>query len=136
MRYWIVKTEPSTYSWETFEKEKSTFWNGVRNYQARNNMRLMKKGDMVLFYHSGDERQIVGIAKVTKEAYPDHTAKDPQWCMVDISYVKPLKKPVTLTQVKLVPELKDMKLVKQGRLSVAEVSEKEFQMVLSLGETK
>lgn len=135
MNYWIVKSEPSTYSWETFTKEKSTFWNGVRNYAARNNMQSMKKGDLVFFYHSGDERQIVGIARVSKEAYADHTTQDPAWCMVDIACVKALSKPVTLAQIKMVPELKNMKLVKQGRLSVGPVTQSEFTIILGLAET-
>ncbi len=135
MQYWIIKTEPDTYSWQTFQHEGATHWNGVRNYLARNNMRAMKKGDLVFFYHSADERRILGIARVKKEAYPDHTSDDPTWCMVDVEYVKPLEKSVSLAQIKMVPDLKNMKLVKQGRLSVGPVTEAEFTIILGLAET-
>lgn len=136
MQYWIIKSEPSTYSWDTFVKEKKTFWNGVKNYEARNNLAKMKSGDLAFFYHSGDERKIVGIAKVLSEAYPDHTAKDPGWVMVDVQAVKPLASSVELGMVKAVPELQQTKFVKQGRLSVSEITEKEFKIILNLGKTK
>lgn len=136
MGYWIIKTEPSTYSWDTFVKEKKTFWNGVKNYQARNNLAKMKVDDLAFFYHSGDERKIVGIAKIIKEAYPDHTAKDPGWVMVDIEMVKPVVRPVELGLIKATPELQTIHLVRQGRLSVSEINEKEFKIILQLAETK
>jgi predicted RNA-binding protein with PUA-like domain len=133
MNHWIIKTEPSTYCWDTFVKEKKTFWNGVRNYQACNNLAAMKKGDAVLFYHSGDERRIMGTAKVIKEAYPDHTADDPRWLMVDIEVGKAFKNPVELSIIKQIPELKNMKLVRQGRLSVGPITQNEFEVLVKMG---
>ncbi len=117
-------------------KEKKTFWNGVRNYQARNNLAKMKVGDLAFFYHSGAERKILGIARIIKEAYPDHTADDPRWVMVDVAAVKALNSAVSLSLIKEVPELKNIKLVRQGRLSVSEIDKKEFEIILSLGKTK
>lgn len=134
MNYWILKSEPEAYSWDTLVKEKKTHWNGVRNYQARNNMALMKVGDMALLYHSGDERQVVGIARVIKEAYPDHTAADPRWIMVDVEAVKPVKTPIPLKLIKEIPELQQTKLVRQPRLSVSPMTKKEYDMLLTLGE--
>lgn len=139
MNYWLIKTEPSTYSWIDMQRDGTTFWNGVRNYAARNNLNAMKVGDSALFYHSGDERQIVGIVKVVKAAYPDTTAykRDPEdavknkWVMVDVQADTQLKTPVTLKQVKAHPELSQMKLVKQGRLSVSPVTEKEYKIIMS-----
>ena len=135
MHYWIIKSEPATYSWDTLVKDKKTFWNGVRNYMARNNLAKMKVGDLAFFYHSGDERQIVGIARIIKEAYPDPSADDPRWVMVDVEAVKPLNKPVELKLIKEVPELKNIHLVRQGRLSVSEVNKKEFDIILALANT-
>lgn len=140
MNYWLIKTEPSTYSWSDMQRDGTTFWNGVRNYAARNNLKEMKVGDLALFYHSGDERHIVGIVKVVKAAYPDATAykRDPEdavknkWVMVDVQADKPLKNPVTLKQIKAHPALAQMKLVKQGRLSVSPVTEKEYKIIVSL----
>lgn len=139
MNYWLIKTEPSTYSWSDMQLDGTTFWNGVRNYAARNNLNAMKVGDSALFYHSGDERQIVGVVKVVKAAYPDTTAykRDPEdavknkWVMVDVQVDTQLKTPVTLKQVKAHPELSQMKLVKQGRLSVSPVTEKEYKIIMS-----
>ncbi len=133
MHYWILKTEPETYSWATLMKEKKTAWNGVRNYQARNNLAKMAKGDLAFFYHSGKEKQIVGIARIIKEAYPDHTADDPRWVMVDVEPVKPLKKPITLSLIKQIPELQHIKLVRHSRLSVSEIGKNEFEIILNLG---
>lgn len=133
MQYWLVKTEPDCYNWDTFLKDKRTHWDGVRNYQARNNMQAMEVGDTVLFYHTGDERQVVGSAKVLKTAYPDPTTDDPAWVVVDLAPLKPLKKPVTLAQVKGQMALKDMALVKNGRLSVIPVTEDEFELIMSMG---
>lgn len=132
MNYWILKTEPETYSWETLMKEKRTAWNGVRNYQARNNLAKMKKGDLAFIYHSGKAREVVGLARVIKESYPDHTAEDPRWIMVDVEPVKPLKKPINLSLIKEIPELKNIHLVRQGRLSVSEITKDEFNVILSL----
>ncbi len=136
MNHWILKTEPSTYSWEDVTRDGVTFWNGIRNYQARNNLKAMKKDDVAFFYHSGEERRLMGLVKIIKEAYPDSTSKDPNWVMVDVKALKPLKKPVDLTTIKLVPELQQIKLVKQGRLSVSPLTQKEFKILLKLSKTK
>ncbi len=136
MKYWLVKSEPFKYSWDQFVKEGSTFWDGVRNYGARNNLRAMKSGDRVLFYHSNEGLAIVGIAEVIKEAYQDPTTEDPNWVVVDLKPVKPIARPVTLTQVKAEPSLKNMDLVRLMRLSVGAVREKEYRKVLEMGETR
>jgi predicted RNA-binding protein with PUA-like domain len=130
--YWLVKQEPDSFSWATLVKDGRTDWTGVRNFQARNHLRAMKKGDAVLFYHSGDEKQIVGLARLEKEAYPDRTADEGDWSAVDIKPVKPLKKPVTLQQIKADKSLKDMPLVRQSRLSVSPVTEEQFQRIIQL----
>ena len=132
MQYWLVKSEPFKYSWEQFVKDKGTFWDGVRNYQARNNLRAMSKNDQVLFYHSNEGLEIVGIAKVAKTAYQDPTTDDERWSVVDLKPVKALKKPVALAQMKADERLKNMKLVRQGRLSVSPVTEDEFNAVMEL----
>src|SRR5215510_13190681 len=118
MHYWLVKQEPEAYSWTTFVKEGRTAWTGVRNFQARNSLRAMKRGDYVLYYHSVSEKQVVGVARVEKEAYPDPTAKEGDWSCVDLVPVKGLKVPVGLTAIKTDKVLKDIALVRQGRLSV------------------
>jgi len=130
MNHWLVKSEPFKYSWEQFVKDGKTFWDGVRNYTARNNLKAMKKGDRVLFYHSNEGLAIVGIAEVVKEAYQDPTTIDPNWVAVDLKPVKALPKPVTLAQIKAEPTLKDMDLVRLSRLSVGAVKAREFQRVL------
>ena len=135
MNYWLVKSEPSVYSWEQFSKDKKTFWNGVRNYAARNNLREMKKDDEVLFYHSNEGMEIVGIAKVDKEAYQDPTTKD-EWVAVDLKPFKKLKKPVSLITVKNDKRLSDMALVRLGRLSVQPVTEKEWEIIMELAGEK
>jgi predicted RNA-binding protein with PUA-like domain len=132
MNHWLVKSEPFKYSWEKFNKDGVTFWDGVRNYQARNNLREMKEGDLVLFYHSNEGKEVVGIAKVVKEAYQDPTTDDTNWLVVDLSPVESLKKPVTLAQLKADEQLKNMALVRQGRLSVTPVKREEFDRVLEL----
>ena len=131
--FWLVKQEPGTFSWSTLVKDGRTDWTGVRNFQARNHLRAMKKGDAVLFYHSGEEKQIVGLARVEKEAYADPTADEGDWSAVDIVPVKPLDKPVTLQQIKGDKLLKEMPLVRQSRLSVSPVTEDQFERILSLG---
>lgn len=132
-QYWLVKSEPFKYSWEQFNKDGRTFWDGVRNYQARNNLREMKVGDLVLFYHSNDGKNVVGIAKVVKESYQDPTTSDPNWVVVDIVPVQALNKPVSLAQVKAEESLKDISLVKQGRLSVMPLKATEFDKILEMG---
>jgi predicted RNA-binding protein with PUA-like domain len=134
MNYWLVKSEPSVYSWDQFKKDKKTFWNGVRNYAARNNMREMKKDDEVLYYHSNEGMEIVGIAKVIKEAYQDPTTEDKNWVVVDLKPVKKLKHPVTLVAVKKEPKLANMELVKNSRLSVQKVTSEEWKVVMQMSE--
>jgi predicted RNA-binding protein with PUA-like domain len=136
MNYWLVKSEPEAYSWDAFVKDKRTAWTGVRNFQARNNLRAMKKGDLVFFYHSVSDKHVVGVARVEKEAYADATAKEGDWSCVDIVPVKKLTKPVTLAQIKTDKGLADMPLLKQSRISVTPLTEKQFNHVLSLGDTK
>lgn len=135
-QFWLVKQEPESYSWETFRKDDRTEWTGVRNFQARNNLRSMKKGDVVFYYHSGDDKQVVGIAKVAKEAYVDPTADEGDWSAVDLQPVKPFKQPVTLAQIKADSAMKEMALVRNSRLSVSPVTEKQAQRLLELGETR
>jgi predicted RNA-binding protein with PUA-like domain len=132
MNYWLVKSEPHKYSWEKFNQDGRTFWDGVRNYQARNNLRDMKEDDLVLFYHSNEGKDVVGIAKVAKEAYQDPTTTDPNWVVVDLVPVEPLKKSVTLEQIKAEPSLKDIHLVRQGRLSVISLKRGEFDKILEM----
>lgn len=134
MNYWLVKSEPFKYSWEQFEKDGETFWDGVRNYAARNNLRSMKKGDLVLFYHSNEGLHIVGIAKVVKEAYQDPTTDDVNWVAVNLAPHKKLKKPVNLATIKATPELETMQLVRLGRLSVSAVTPAEFDKIIALSE--
>jgi predicted RNA-binding protein with PUA-like domain len=134
MNYWLVKSEPSKYSWDKFESDKQTFWDGVRNYQARNNLKAMKKGDLVLWYHSNQGKEIVGIAKVVKEAYQDPTTSDPNWVVVDLKPFKKLKNPVSLELIKADPKLQQIGLIKQSRLSVMPVTAAEFDHILALSE--
>ena len=136
MNYWLVKSEPFKYSWEQFLKDKKAVWDGVRNYAARNNMRAMKKGDLVFFYHSNEGLNIVGIAKVVKEAYQDPTTDDTAWSVVEIAPFKTLKRPVTLAEIKADTQLKDIQLVRLSRLSVAAIKAEEFDRILALSETK
>ena len=132
--FWLVKQEPDSYSWSDFTADKGTSWTGVRNYTARNNLRGMRKGDEVFFYHTGEEKAIVGIAKVTRTAYPDATATQGDWSAVDLAPVKRLPHPVTLQAIKSKPSLKDMKLVRQSRLSVMPVVAGEFSTILEMAE--
>ncbi|MEI6594353.1 MAG: EVE domain-containing protein [Bacteroidota bacterium] len=136
MNYWLVKSEPFKYSWEKFEKDKKTFWDGVRNYQARNNLRAMKKGDLVMWYHSNEGKEVVGIAKVAKEFYQDPSTTDPNWVAVDLVPFKKLKKTVTLEEIKADNRLQNIALVRQGRLSVSPLLAVEFDAILDLSETK
>lgn len=133
MNHWLVKSEPFKYSWERFLKEGIAVWDGVRNYQARNNLKAMKKGDLVLFYHSNEGLCVTGIAKVAKEHYPDPTTDDDRWVVVDLKPQKTLKKPVTLSQIKSDELLSDIGLVKQGRLSVIALKKEEFDRIVQLG---
>jgi len=133
MKYWLVKSEPFKYSWEKFNEDGRTFWDGVRNYQARNNLKEMKVGDLVLFYHSNEGKNVVGIAKVVKEFYQDPTTTDANWVVVDLSPVESLKNPVSLEQIKAEESLKDISLVRQGRLSVMPLKAEEFDKILEMG---
>ncbi len=133
LKYWLVKSEPFKYSWEKFNQDGHTFWDGVRNYQARNNLKAMKEGDLVLFYHSNEGKAVVGIAKVVKEFYQDPTTDDANWVVVDLSPVEALKTPVTLEQIKADGRLKDISLVRQGRLSVMGLKAEEFDRIVELG---
>lgn len=132
-QYWLVKQEPEAYSWANFVQDGSTAWTGVRNFQARNNLRAMKKGDRVLFYHSVSEKAVVGIAAVVREAYPDPTASEGDWDCVDLKPIETMSAPVTLAQIKAHPTLRNIALVRQSRLSVLPVTEDEFREVLQLG---
>lgn len=133
MKYWLVKSEPFKYSWDKFNEDGRTFWDGVRNYQARNNLREMKEGDLVLFYHSNEGKNVVGIAKVVKESYQDPTTEDTNWVVVDLSPVESLKNPVSLEQIKAEESLKDISLIRQGRLSVMPLKAEEFDKILEMG---
>ena len=134
--YWLVKSEPFKYSWDQFVKDGSTYWDGVRNYQARNNMRAMRKGDLVLYYHSNEGMCVVGIAKVIKEYYQDPTTDDERWSVVDLKPVKALKRPVTLQEVKKTKGLENIALVRQSRLSVQPMTENEFDVIVAMGSKK
>jgi len=135
MRAWLVKQEPETYPWTQLLAEKKTIWDGVRNYQARNFMRQMAKGDLVLFYHSGKAKELVGLAKVAKTAYADPTATDGDWSAFDIQAIKSLEAPVSLKTINADPSLSDMHLVRNSRLSVMPVEAKEFKRLLDLAQT-
>lgn len=131
--YWMVKQEPTIYSWDQFVRDGGTAWTGVRNFQARNNLRAMRAGDEVLFYHSVVGKAVVGVAKVAREAYPDATAQEADWVCVDLAPVKPLKKPVALERIKAEPALKKIALLRQSRLSVMPLSASEFEAIVKLG---
>ena len=136
MAYWLIKSEPFKYSWDQFVKDKKTFWDGVRNYAARNNLRSMKKGDLAFFYHSNEGVEIVGIAQVVKESYQDPTTNETAWLAVDFKPFKKLKKSVTLAQIKAEKKLANMALVKLGRLSVQPVTDVEWEIVLQMAGEK
>jgi predicted RNA-binding protein with PUA-like domain len=133
--FWLVKQEPSKYSWETFLKDGETYWDGVRNYQARNNLKSMKKGDLVFFYHSVTGKEIMGIAQVIREAYQDPTTDDNRWVVIDLKPVKTLVHPVSLEEIKIHKDLQENALVRQSRLSVMPITKKESQVILKLGKT-
>ncbi len=133
---WLVKQEPETYSWDDFVRDGRTDWTGVRNFQARNNLRQMKAGDRVLFYHSGTGKCVVGIAEVAKAAYPDPTADDPQWVAVDINPVKPLNEPVPLAAIRYHAKLSNLPLIRQSQLSVMPLTKEEFETIEAMGAGK
>lgn len=133
MAHWLIKSEPDVYSWEQFVKDRQTRWDGIRNYAARLHMRSMKKGDEVLFYHSGKATEIMGICTVLKEAYPDPTSDDPAWFAVDVKVLKKFSKPVTLQQIKAERKLANMALVRISRLSLQPVTDEEWNQILKMG---
>jgi len=135
-KYWLMKSEPFKYAWDELVKDRSTYWDGVRNYEARNNLASMKKGDLALYYHSNEGKEVVGVARVKKESYPDPTTDDERWVVVDIEPVLPLKEPVTLADIKADPKLAEMSLLRRSRLSVVPVERTEFNYILKLGKTK
>jgi predicted RNA-binding protein with PUA-like domain len=134
--YWLMKSEPFKYSWDQLVSDGKTFWDGVRNYEARNNLAAMKKGDLALYYHSNEGKEIVGIAEIVGEAYPDPTTEDDRWVVVDIAPVVPFTRPVTLAEIKDDPNLEEIALIRRGRLSVVPITAKEFRHVAKLGQTK
>ena len=134
MAHWLIKSEPFKYSWDQFVADKQTFWDGVRNYAARNNLRAMRKGDEVFFYHSNEGLEIVGICKVVKEAYQDPTTDDPNWVVVNLKPLKKLKRPVSLSTIKADKRLEGIELVRLSRLSVSAVTDDEWNIILELGE--
>jgi predicted RNA-binding protein with PUA-like domain len=133
--FWLAKSEPFKYSFDALQRDKRTTWDGVRNFEARNNLRAMKKGELVLFYHSNEGKEVVGIAKVAREAYPDPTAPGEDWSVVDLAPVKKLRSPVGLAAIKADKQLANMALLRRSRLSVVPVSQAEFDRILELGET-
>jgi predicted RNA-binding protein with PUA-like domain len=136
MNFWLVKQEPSKYSWEQFLLDKETLWDGVRNYQARNNLKKMKKDDLVFFYHSVIGKEIKGVAQISKEFYPDPTINDDRWVVVNLKPLKTLSATVTLEDIKNNPKLIDISLIKQSRLSVMPLTKNEFKIILKMGQTK
>jgi predicted RNA-binding protein with PUA-like domain len=136
MQYWLLKSEPSKYAWDELVKDGRTHWNGVRNYQAANNLKAMKVGDRAFYYHSNEGLEIVGVAEIVKEAYPDPSDESGRFVMVDIKPLHPVKKPVTLTEIKAEPELADFALVRQSRLSVVPVSAEEWRIINKMAGTK
>lgn len=133
MNYWLVKSDPDTYGWPEMKKDKKTFWDGVRNYAARLHLNAMKKGDLVLFYHSQSDKTVVGIVKVAKESYQDPTTDDDRWVAVDLEYVDELKTPVTLADIKAQKKLQEIALVRQSRLSVMPLKKSEYDLIVKMG---
>jgi predicted RNA-binding protein with PUA-like domain len=136
MNYWLIKSEPFKYSWDQFVQDGKTFWDGVRNYAARNNLKAMKKGDKLFFYHSNEGTEIVGIAEVVTEHYQDPTTEDPNWVVVDVKPLKKLKNPVTLAAIKQQPSLANMDLVRLSRLSVGRVTAEEYETIMQMSNGK
>ena len=136
MQYWLLKSEPSSYSWDQLVKDGRTHWSGVRNFQAAANLKTMKKGDRAFFYHSGEGKEIVGIIEIVKEAYPDPSDKEGHFVMVDVQSLQPVKTPVTLAAIKAEKQLADMKLVRQSRLSVVPVSAEEWRIICKMAGVK
>ena len=134
MNYWLVKSDPDTYGWPEMKKDKKTFWDGVRNYAARKHMNAMEKGDQVLFYHSQSDKTVVGIVEVVKEAYQDPTTEDDRWVAVDIKYIKELKNPVSLADIKAQKKLQEIALVRQSRLSVMPLKKSEYDLIVKMSE--
>ncbi len=134
--YWLVKSEPFKYAWDQLVADGSTYWDGVRNYEARNNLAAMKPGELVLYYHSNEGKEVVGVARVTRASYPDPTTDDDRWVVVDLEPVVPLERAVSLEEIKADKKLAGIALVKRGRISVVPVSRDEFQHVLKLGTTR
>ena len=135
-QHWLMKSEPFKYSWDEFVRDGSTYWDGVRNALARNNLRAMQKGDLVFYYHSNEGKEVVGVARVAREHYPDPTTDDERWVVVDLKPVKALKKPVTLAEIKADGALAEIPLVRQSRLSVMPIPKAAFDRILKLGETR
>ncbi len=133
--YWLMKSEPFKYAWSELVKDGKTYWDGVRNYEARNNLASMKVGDLALYYHSNEGKEVVGVARIVKEAYPDPTTQDERWVVVDVEPVVALEEPVGLADIKAAPELRDMALIRRSRLSVVPVQPDEFRTVLRMGRT-
>lgn len=136
MQYWLFKSEPGAWSWEDQVKNGVAEWDGVRNHQANNNMKSMKKGDKAFFYHSVNEKRIVGVLEIVKEHYPDHTDQSGRFGMVDVKALYPVKNPITLAKIKNEPRLKDLALVKQSRLSVVPISKEEWMLLSKMGDLK
>ena len=134
--YWLIKSEPFKYAWDELVRDGRTYWDGVRNYEARNNLASMKKGDLSLYYHSNEGKEVVGIAEIVREAYPDPTSEDPRWVVVDVVPVVPFTEPVSLATIKADPALPEIALVRRGRLSVVSLTAAEFRYVAKLGKTK
>ena len=136
MAYWLLKSEPSSYSWKQMAKDGRTFWSGVRNHQAANNMKAMKKGDRAFFYHSGDEKAVVGTVEIIKEYYPDHTDDTGKFGMVDVQAGTALQTPVTLAAIKAEPKLKNLLLIRHTRLSVVPIDEPSWRLICTMGGVK
>lgn len=135
MSYWLLKSDPEAYSWEDMKKEKKTDWDGVRNYQARNFMKDMKKGDIALFYHSGNERSVIGTVEITKESYQDPTTDDDRWVAVEVTFGSQLNRPVTLKEIKADEKLSEIALIRQSRLSVMKLEDFEYKRILEIAQS-